>query len=142
MSGAINDIFTDLVPVGINMRNLIFGVGTAEDDAAFQGIGYQVVAQRGINRVPGPPSMPVPALVHGGEMILNASDAASVRAGGFGGGVTVNFNLSSASDREMVQMLRAQLPMITSAVSDGIRRGAHFGTEKFDERMIRTTLQS
>jgi len=123
------------------MRNIIFGIGTAEDDAAFQGIGYQVVAQRGIERVPGPPSLPVPALVHGGEMILSARDAAAVRAGG-SGGVTINFNLSSASDREMVQMLRSQLPMITDAVSDGIRRGARFGTQKFDERMIRTTLQS
>jgi len=85
--------------------------------------------------------MPVPAIVHGGEMILNARDAAAVRSGA-GGGVTVVFNLSSASDREMVQMLRSQIPMIERAVGDAIAKTARFGTRQFDERLIRTQLQS
>lgn len=62
--------------------------------------------------------------------------------GGSGGGVTVVFNLASASDREMVAMLREQLPMIERAVTDGIRKGARFGAMEFDQRMIRTALQS
>jgi len=39
-------------------------------------------------------------------------------------------------------MLREQLPMIERAVTDGIRKGARFGAMEFDQRMIRTVLQS
>jgi len=98
-------------------------------------------AQHGLLRVPGPSSAPVPAILHGGEMVLPARQAEQVRVGG-GASINVTFNLSSASDREMVAMLREQLPMIERAVTDGIRKGARFGAMEFDQRMIRTVLQS
>jgi len=107
-----------------------------------EGGGFAITAQAGLFRVPGSPSTPVPAILHGQEMVLPAREAEMVRSGGGAGGVTINFNLSSASDREMVAMLRAQLPMITNAVSDGIRKGARFGDQEFDSRMIRSVLQS
>jgi len=126
----------------ISLANLAKGFNVDTSEGALRAFGFDVVARRGLSRVPGTPSTPVPAIVHGGEMILNARDAASVRSGGMSGGINVTFNLSSASDREMVQMLRAQMPMIQQAVSDGIRRGARFGLTEFDQRLIRSNLQS
>ena len=123
--------------------NLAKGVRMEEAEATIQRSGFGVVAKSGLHRVPGSPNTPVPAILHGGEMVLPARQAEQVRSGGANaGGITINFNLSSASDREMVQMLRSQLPMIEEAVTQGIRKGARFGSQEFDARMIRSTLQS
>lgn len=111
----------------------------AESDLA--ALGYQIIAQRGLARVPGPPSQPVPAILHGQEMVLPARQAEAVRSG-TSSGVTVNFYLQSASDREVVAMIRDQLPMIERSIMDGIRKSARFGLTQFDERVIRTVLQS
>lgn len=133
------------IPIGSGIFNNVIGL-LQGDPAASQFLtsqGYSIVARSGIARVPGSPSTPVPAILHGQEMVLPARQAEQVRSGGgLGGGVTVNFYLQSASDREMVAMLQSQLPMIERAVSEAIRKGSRFGNLQFDERMIRTTLQS
>lgn len=142
-----NDEFASLRPYGEAIK-LMMALDPQDpryraSEEQLRRAGYIISAQHGLWDVPGPEFQAVPATLHGGEMVVPARQAEAIRSGrDLAGGVTVNFYLQSASDREMVQMIRSQLPMIEQAVSDGIRRGARFGTQEFDSRMIRSTLQS
>ena len=134
--------------VGSGLFSNAFAWGqTGNADAAeyLRSQGWVLQAKAGLFRVPGSPSTSFPAILHGQEMVLPAREAEMVRSG-IGdratGGATINFYLQSASDREMVQMIRSQLPMIEEAVSAGMRKGARFGAREFDQRMIRSALQS
>ena len=133
------------IAIGSGLFNNVLGLlqGDSAARSYLTSQGYTISAQGGLFRVPGGESQPIPAILHGGEMVIPARQAEAVRSGrDLAGGVTVNFYLQSASDREMVQMIRSQLPMIEQAVSQGIQKGSRFGLQEFDSRMIRTTLQS
>lgn len=148
--GALSLYLDALAPAGSGLWNnfrdyFVDAFSGRQNQAALSYLtsqGWAISAQGGLIRVPGSSSAGVLGVLHGGEMVIPAQQAERVRSGDMAGGVTVNFYLQSSSDREIVAMIREQLPMIERSVSEGIRKGARFGTQNFDERMIRTVLQS
>lgn len=99
----------------------------------------------GTFRVPGAPSTPVPAVLHGGEMVLPYRMAEAVRAGGGRGeSVTVvnNFHISAASDEGIIRVFESEiLPRQDRAWRDWLAKRSKYGQIEIHNKVIRKSIR-
>jgi len=107
---AIIDKILEFNTTPINTKNVFIpGVGTVktgEGTASVGGDGTMIGFADG-GMVPGPKGAPVPALVHGGEMILNPDQQAALKTAAPGTVITLNaLSLSDRMLKEIQEMAR------------------------------------
>jgi len=134
LSSAFSGITSALSGTGIG--NLL-GIGTTTATAGSMFTSVNLAGNSGFSPsfdvggvVPGMPGQPVPALVHGGEVILNREQQRAVfeRGAGVNGTTTVNLNVTGDVSRQTRSEIERMIPQITSGVN---QRNAETG---FDRR--------
>jgi hypothetical protein len=105
------------------MLNLFTGGGMGE---LFGGFGKFLSFDTG-GPVPGAAGAPVPAIVHGGEYVLTAAQAAAMGSGE--GGAQINLTVNAPVTLNGSGCTAADARTIADAVSDAVRRGASWAVE-------------
>jgi tape measure domain-containing protein len=100
-----------------------------------QGTPISITARHGA-RVPGPPSRPVGAIVHGGERIMSVKEQDQMG----GTSVNVTFVINGNGDAEIQRMLDQAMPQIQRSVENGLTQKSRFGQFQLDSRAVRTVL--
>ncbi len=91
-----------------------------------------------MRRVPGADGHAVPAILHGGESVLTASQT---RAGAGDGGsavINVNFVLNGLGDQQFLDMIRGAMPDIQRSVEDSLQKKTRLGQFSIDARGVRS----
>jgi len=100
--------------------------------------GWTLSARTGMRRVPGADGHAVPAILHGGESVLTASQT---RAGAGDGGsavINVNFVLNGLGDQQFLDMIRGAMPDIQRSVEDSLQKKTRLGQFSIDARGVRS----
>jgi hypothetical protein len=103
-------------------------------------MGYGFTARRGLDRVPGPESVGVPAMLHGGERVLTAGQADAMDRGG-GVSISNTFIIQGNGDAEILRLIEQKAsPILDRHLRTTLARESRFGHLEIDQRVLRKTV--
>jgi len=103
-------------------------------------MGYGFTARRGLDRVPGPESVGVPAMLHGGERVLTAGQADAMDRGG-GVSISNTFIIQGNGDEGILRLLREEaVPVLDTHIRNFLSRESRYGQFQMDQRVLRTGI--
>jgi len=130
--------------LGNALREVAGGTDPETQRQFFRVAGVTLNARRGLRRVPGSDDTAVPAMLHGGEMVLPARQARQMeQAGGTGAlNITINNNVTvedGGSNGAGVahDFFREVTPRLERQITEIIERQGRFGRLEVSSRSIR-----
>ncbi len=123
VSGLVKQLFSSFSSGGGGFGGILsaiggaFGFGGGAAGGAAAAVGTARFQDGGF--VPGPINQPVPAIVHGGELILNQAQQRALMGGG--GTTNNNFNITATDANQIQSVILDSIDLISSEVSSNLR---------------------